>query len=108
MPRITLPMAEWRAVLHQLAGEQTTPPPPGVVERIRALLAHAPSGWPEQLFALELDDSGAEAVRAVHTTLTDGDPSLGQHAASVAEAMGIIYKHQQHDDSGNPGGGVSR
>jgi hypothetical protein len=107
MPRITLPMAEWQAVLHHLAGGQTTPPPPGVVERIRALLAHAPSGWPEQLCALELDDSGAEAVRAAHVTLNGGDPSLGQRAASVSEAMGIIFKHQQHDGR-NPGSGVDR
>jgi len=57
MPRITLSVEEWRAVLHHLDGGQTTPPPPGVVERIRALLSHAASGWPEQLFALELDDS---------------------------------------------------
>jgi hypothetical protein len=108
MPRITLPMAEWRAVLHHLSGGQTTPPPPGAAERIQALLAHAPSGWPEQLFALELDDSSADAVRAVHATLTSGDLSLGQRAASVAEAMGIIYKHQQDDGSGNPGSGEIR
>jgi hypothetical protein len=102
MPRITLPMAEWRAVAHHLASEQATPPP-GVVERIQALLAQAPSGWDEQLFALELDDSSADAVRAVHTTLTSGDPSLGQRAATVAEAMAIIYNHQHRggENSGN-------
>jgi hypothetical protein len=97
MPRIALPMAAWQAVLRELSRGQTAPPP-GVVERIQALLVQAPSGWPGQDFALELDFSGAETVRAVHASLTGGYPSLEQRAASVDEAMRIIYEHQQRDE----------
>jgi hypothetical protein len=102
MPRISLPMAEWQAIAHELTGGQTVAVPPGVVERINALLAQAPSGWPEQIFALELDESSAEAVRSVQASLHDDDHDDdlggGQRAASVAEAMQIIWDHQQHDE----------
>jgi hypothetical protein len=40
--------------------------------------------------------------------LTGGDPSLGQRAASVSEAMGIIFRHQQHDGGEKPGSGAGR
>lgn len=106
MPRITLPVAEWRAVVHELAGGQSVSPPPGTVERIQALLAGVPSCWPGQVFALELDASSAEAVLAVCDSLAGSDPMLGQRAASVTEAMGIIFDHQQHDEGEIAGEGA--
>ena len=96
MPRIVLSLAEWQAVVHELAGVHTETAPPGLVERVRALLAQAPQEWPEQPFALELDESSAEAVRAVHAGLTGEERHTGQRAASVAEAIRIIHNHQQH------------
>ena len=107
MSRIVLSLAEWQAVLHEFAGRQSAPPPPGVVERIQALLAQAPTGWPGQIFALGLDGSSADAVSAVHASLTGRDPHLGQRTASVTEAMWIIYNHQQHDEDESSGEGVS-
>jgi hypothetical protein len=98
MPRVTLSVEEWRAVAGELAARHTAQAPPGLVERIQALLAQAPSGWPGQVCALELDSSSAEAVQAVHTSLTGEQPEGGQEAASVAEAMQIIWNHQQHED----------
>jgi hypothetical protein len=97
MPRIVLSLAEWHAVARELAAGHTAVAPPGVLERIRALLEQAPQGWPEQPFALELDESSAEAIHAAHASLTSTDPHGGQRDASVAEAMRIIYDHQQHD-----------
>jgi hypothetical protein len=95
MPRIDLSLADWQAVAHELAGSHTAAAPPGLVERIEALLAQAPQGWPEQTFALELDESSAEVVRAIHAGLLGTDRGTGQRAASVTEAMQIIHDHQQ-------------
>jgi hypothetical protein len=95
MPRLELTSAEWRAVAHELGSTQTAPVPPGLVERIQALLARAPSDWPEEACALELDTSSADAVRAIHANLSGQDQATGQRAASVAEAMRIIRDHQQ-------------
>ncbi len=95
MPRIVLSLAEWQAIAHELSGIHTATAPPGLVERVGALLAQAPQEWPEQTFALELDESSADAVRTVHAALTGEDRLTGQRAASVAEAMKIIRGHQQ-------------
>jgi hypothetical protein len=95
MARIVLSQGEWQAVARELAATHTAAAPPGLSERIQALLAQAPSGWPEQAFALELDASSADAVRAVHASVTGEDRHTGQRAASVAEAMQLIHTHQQ-------------
>lgn len=94
MPRVELPLAAWQAVARELSGPHGAAPP-GVVERIRALLDQAPQGWPEQGFALELDESSAEAVRIAHAALTNVDRDAGQRASSVDEAIRIIHDHQQ-------------
>lgn len=95
MPRIELSLAAWQAVARELSGTHAAVAPPGVVERIQALLAQAPHGWPEQAFALELDASSAEAVRTAHAALTNVERDAGQRAASVSEAVRIIHDHQQ-------------
>jgi hypothetical protein len=97
MPRLVLSLADWQAVAHELAGTNRAIAPPGLIERVQALLAEAPQAWPDQPFALELDASCIEAVRAVHATLTGEDRTTGQQMASVAEAIRIIHDHQQHD-----------
>lgn len=97
MPRIALSLAAWQAVAHELEGNHTATAPPGLVERVRELLAQAPQDWPDQVFALELDAGSAEAVRAVHAALTGENRPAGQEAALVAEAMRIIHDNQQRD-----------
>jgi hypothetical protein len=93
--RLELSRAEWEAVAHELTGSHRAGVPPGLPQRIRALLAHAPPDWPEQRLVLELDASGAEVVRAVHAALAGLDPGAGQRAASLAEAERIIRDHQR-------------
>jgi hypothetical protein len=96
MPRIILSLSEWQDVSRELAAGHTETAPPGLQERVLALIGQAPQGWPDQPFALELDEGSAAAVRAAHASLTKRDPDSGQRAASVAEAVRIIHDHQQH------------
>jgi hypothetical protein len=95
MPRIVLTLDEWQAVARELAAAHTIAAPPGLSERVRALLTQAHLGWTEQAIALELDEGSAEAVRAVHFGLTGTDPSAEQRSASVTEADDIIRDHQR-------------
>jgi hypothetical protein len=95
MPRIVLTGAAWQAVAHELEGTHTASAPPGLAERIQALLAQAPRGWPDQTFALELDASSAEAVRTIQAARTGEPRDAGQDAAAVTAAMQIIQDHQQ-------------
>lgn len=101
MPRVTQTRAEWLAVADELAAAaQADAPagsavPPGLEERIRALLRDVPADWPEQTATLEIDEGGAAAIRAVLATLAGRDPEAGQRSASVAEADAIIRDHQR-------------
>jgi hypothetical protein len=95
MPRIVLSLQEWQTVAHELAAAHNITAPPGLLERVRALLEQAHDGWTGQEFALELDEGSAEAVRIAHRSLTGHDPVEGQRAASVAEAMTIVRDHQR-------------
>lgn len=97
MPKMTYRRAEWLAIAEELAAPRW-PVPPGLAERVRALLQEIPDAWPEQSATLELDASSAEAVRAVRARLAGRDPGAGQRAASVAEANAIIRDHQRHQD----------
>lgn len=95
MPRLTHSLAEWIAIGREVASPERGAVPPGLAERIRALVEQAPDGWPEQHYALELDDACAEAVARIHAALTGRDPSVWQRAASVAEADAIVRDHQR-------------
>jgi hypothetical protein len=95
MVTIVLSLAEWQAVLHELAAAHTESAPPGLQARVRDLVAQSPKTWPTQHFALELDESSAEAVQRVFGAITMRDPATTQRDASVAEAMHIIREHQQ-------------
>jgi hypothetical protein len=97
MVRIELSRTAWAAVAQKLTGTHRADVPPGLPERIHALLAQAPTAWPDQRLALELDASSADVVRAMHATLVGVDPTAGQRAASFAEAEQIIRDHQQRD-----------
>ena len=94
MPRLVHSRAEWLAIARELDGSHAATPP-GLTERVQALLREAPGGWPDQLYALELDEGSAEAVHAIHAALAGRDPNAGQRAATVAEAEAVIRDHQQ-------------
>ena len=94
MPRLVHSHAEWLAIARELDRSHAAGPP-GLAERVAALLRQAPSGWPDQIYALELDEGSAEAVHAIHAALAGRDPNAGQRAATVAEAEAVIRDHQQ-------------
>ena len=94
MPRLTHTGAEWAAVAEELAAPHRAAPP-GLAERVRALLRAVPAGWPDQPAALELDEGSAAAVRAVLTARAGRDPAAGQRAASVANAEAIVRGHRR-------------
>jgi hypothetical protein len=96
MPRIVLSLDDWRAVARELAAAHTVAAPPGLSERVEALLTQAHDGWVDQMVALELDEGSAEIVRSVHRGLTGTDPNAGQRSASIAEADMIVRDHQRH------------
>jgi hypothetical protein len=95
MPRIVLALAEWQAIARELAADHTEAPPPGLAERVAGLLAQAPEGWPDQPYALELDEAAAAAVRDLRAAISGRDPDAWQRAASVAEAVEIVRDHQR-------------
>jgi hypothetical protein len=95
MPRIVLSLDEWRAIAHELAAAHTIAAPPGLSERVQALLTQAHDGWVDQAVALELDEGSAEIIRSVQRALTGTDPNAGQQSASVAEADMIVRDHQR-------------
>jgi len=96
MPRIVLSLEEWRAVGRELMAAHTVAAPPGLSERVQALLTQAHDGWVDHAVALELDEGSAEAVLSVHRALTGMDPNAGQRSASVDEADMIVRDHQRH------------
>ena len=95
MPRLTHTRAEWMAVADELAAPHRATAPPGLEERVRALLGEVPAGWPDRLATLELDEGSADAVRAVLAAVAGRDPAAGQRSASVAEAEAIVRAHQR-------------
>jgi hypothetical protein len=96
MARICHTLAEWIAIAQELGAPRPNPLPSGLAQRIRALVDHAPHGWPEQMYALELDDAGLMAVADAQAALTGKDPGIWQRASSVAEAAAIVRDHQEN------------
>lgn len=97
MPRLTHTRDEWRAVADELAAPHRLAAPPGLEQRVRALLREVPADWPDQYATLELDEGSAEAVRTVLASLAGRDPAAGQRSASLAEAEAIVRDHQRRD-----------
>ena len=98
MPAMQLSRAEWQPVADGLAGPHHDAAPPGLAERVRALLRGVPVAWPDQPAALDLDEAGVDAVRAVLAALAGRDPAAGQRSASLAEADAIVRDHQHRPD----------
>jgi hypothetical protein len=95
MARIILSLAAWQAIARELAGSHHGTAPPGLRERIQALVDHAPREWPDQPFGLDLDEGSAQVVRQTHASLVQRDPAAAGRVAAVAEAVQIIHDHQQ-------------
>ena len=98
MPRLTYPRAEWASVARELAATYGDSAPAGLTERVSALLAGTPAGWPDEPCSLELDEAGADVVEAIVRRGRGmiADPGLvGQQRASVAEADDLIHAHQR-------------
>ena len=97
MVRLTLTREDWLAVAHELTAPHRAPAPPGLIERVRALLREAPADWPDQLYTVELDAACAEAVRAAQAAVTGSQPGADQRGATLAEAEAIVRDHQRRD-----------
>ena len=95
MASIVLTLAEWRAVADELSGVHAGIAPAGLRERIQVLLTEAPPGWPDQSYALDLDEVSSKVVWSVHAAMTACDPHEGRRIAAVAEAVRIIRDHQR-------------
>jgi hypothetical protein len=86
--RLTYTRSDWLAIAQELAANDRAKAPPGLIERIRALLHQVPGDWTGEPCALELDPAGAEIVRAVQARLDDrGRAGDGGAAVSAAEAL---------------------
>ncbi len=86
--------AEWRPIAHALAALHRRPAPAGLVERVPGVAAQSPPGWPDHLYALELDPGSAEPVRAAHGTLVGRASLVGQRSAAIGDAGVIVRDHQ--------------
>ncbi len=99
MARIVFTLTEWRAVAQELCSPHYSVAPPGLHERLQALVMQSPPGWQEQPFALELDESSMEAVWDAHAALTQRSPFAREHEAGIAEASRIIHRHQHEPNN---------
>ena len=95
MPRIAFSVPEWQAIAHELAGAHTAAAPPGLLERVHALLTHAAGDWSGQIYALEVDAGSAEVIRTIHGAVSGSDPHAEQRESSLAQAEQIIRNHQR-------------
>ena len=95
MVRLTLTRAEWLALAHELGAPHRTLAPPGLLERVRALLREAPAEWPDQRYTVELDATCADAARAALAVVTGCHPGTDQRGATLAEAEAIVRDHQR-------------
>ena len=95
MARLEYRRSEWQAIAQELRSPNRAAPPPGIVERIDALLAESPGEWAEHLSGLELNDEHATLVAQIHAAVATGNERTPQQHASVEEASDIIRQHQQ-------------
>ncbi len=86
MSRLTYTRAEWERIAQLLDDGDRVPP--GLVERIDALLRSIPPGWSEEPCALELDAGSAAIIQHVSARRQVESGALG-------EAEGGIEDHQR-------------
>ena len=88
MSRLTYTRAEWERIAQLLDDSDGDRVPPGLVERIDALLRGTPPGWSEEPCALELDVDSAAMVQHLFARRQVESGALG-------EAEGVIRDHQR-------------
>lgn len=88
MRRLTYTRAEWAHVAQLIGVADRARVPPGLAERIDALLRETPPEWSEEPCALELDAGSAAAVEHLFARRPVESGTLG-------EAEGIIQDHQR-------------
>jgi hypothetical protein len=102
MALVTLSRREWGAIMDELDFAYGDDSPPGLRERIAALLEFTPAAWTDQACQLELADLAA--VDLVRSLARQGRRQpvypqfLWQEQASIAEAEQIIRNHQHWID----------
>jgi hypothetical protein len=99
---MTLSRREWIAVGEELNGRHRDQSPPGLNERIAALLAATPAAWPDQECNLELSDLTAlDLVSTIVRQIRERPVEPGftwQEESSVAEAEQIIRDHRDRSE----------
>lgn len=101
METLTLPREEWAVVAHQLGLANGADSPPGLRNRILALLDDVPHEWADQGCSLSLDPQSAAVVRAIlrRARGQPRDPGLTRaQADAVAEADRIVRGHRPPPD----------
>ncbi len=88
MSRLTYTRAEWVNIAEVITAADQSHVPPGLAERIDALLRDTPPQWSAEPYALELDAASAAAVQQLYAPRPEESDSLG-------EAEGIIRDHQR-------------
>ena len=88
MSRLTYTRAEWARIAQLIGVTDCASVPPGLAERIDALLRETPPGWSEEPCALELDAGSAAAVQRL-------DTSRPVETGTLGEAEGVIRDHQR-------------
>lgn len=88
MRRLTYTRTEWSRLLRQLDHADRAYVPPGLAERIDALLRETPQEWPEEPCTLELD----AATAAVVQHLSKRGP---METGTLRGAEGVIRDDQQ-------------
>jgi hypothetical protein len=84
MTSLTYTRAEWAALADLIAAADPADIPPGLTERIEALLRDTPASWPEEPCVLELEPATAAAV---HLLIAQG--------RGVAAAAQVVHTHHQ-------------
>ncbi len=87
MPQHIYSRAEWEIIARMIAEGDAGAVPPGLAQRIAALLRATPGSWPNEQCTLDLDPASAELVT-----------SLAAPRRGLADAERIISTHQE----GNP------
>jgi len=84
MSRLTYTRTEWAAIAAMVAATDPAAIPPGLAERIEALLHDTPASWADEPCVLELEPESASAVRLATAQLR-----------GVAGAEQVLHAHQR-------------
>ena len=87
MPQLIYTRTEWEIIAGMIADGDIGDVPPGLAQRVAALLHATPGSWPNEQCTLDLDPTSAEFVM-----------NLAAPRRGLADAERIIRTHQE----GNP------